>query len=133
MCIWLLHFVLITSEHDILAAIEFNQSLCLAVTAANHYISLLYQTVNLLCEVTVLYVRFGLNIFYFISHEKRLGRAKMLCHSPLPQRTFSYFSRLLKREQSFRLVFFPSSFFLSFLPLFFFFVFYYFYEELKLQ
>ena len=27
---------------------------------------------------------FGLNIFYFISHEKGLGRAKMLCHSPLP-------------------------------------------------
>ena len=25
----------------------------------------------------------GLNIFYFISHEKGLGRAKMLCHSPL--------------------------------------------------
>ena len=26
----------------------------------------------------------GLNIFYFISHEKGLGRAKMLCHSPFP-------------------------------------------------
>ena len=29
-------------------------------------------------------IRFYLNIFYFISHKKRLGRAKMLCHSPLP-------------------------------------------------
>ena len=25
----------------------------------------------------------GLNIFSFISHEKGLGRAKVLCHSPL--------------------------------------------------
>ena len=28
-------------------------------------------------------VSFGLNLFYYISHEKGLGRAKMLCHSPL--------------------------------------------------
>ena len=25
---------------------------------------------------------YGLNIFYFISHGKGLGRTKMLCHSP---------------------------------------------------
>ena len=26
----------------------------------------------------------GLNIFYFISHEKEIGQTNMLCHSPLP-------------------------------------------------
>ena len=31
----------------------------------------------------------GLNIFYFISHEKGLGRAKILCHSPLPHNGYT--------------------------------------------
>ena len=30
------------------------------------------------------FIWIDLNIFYFISHEERLSRAKMLCHSPLP-------------------------------------------------
>ena len=32
---------------------------------------------------------FGLNIFYFISHEKGLSRAKMLCHIPLPHNGYT--------------------------------------------
>ena len=34
-------------------------------------------------------VWFGLNVFYFISHEKGLGRAKVLCHSPLPHNGYT--------------------------------------------
>ena len=38
-------------------------------------------------QMNTLYILdvYDLNIFYFISHEKGLGRAQMLCYSPLPK------------------------------------------------
>ena len=35
-------------------------------------------------------VAFALNMFHFISHEKGLGRVKMLCHSPVPHHGYTH-------------------------------------------
>ena len=56
-----------------------------AVAHTNHaiYMSQFDVLCDILCLSLTWYFCFGLNIFYFISNEKGLGRAKMLCHSPL--------------------------------------------------
>ena len=41
------------------------------------------------------------HIFYFISHIKGLGRAKMLCHSPLPSCLFVCLLKLTTKRQHF--------------------------------
>ena len=37
-----------------------------------------------------LFASFGLNTFYFMSLEMGLGRAQMLCYSPLPDNSYTW-------------------------------------------
>ena len=43
----------------------------------------------------------GLNIFHFISHEKGLGSAKMLCHSPLPHNGYTCIEIIIYSHNTF--------------------------------
>ena len=63
-------------------------SLCCPISSTPKESGTLLQIMTVISAVRWRCV-FGLNIFYFISHEKGLGRAKMLCHSPLPHNGYT--------------------------------------------